>query len=232
MSTDGSSSPLCKTAALLLAGGAHALLFALAGLDTPPPPIPQPAATRIHILPSAPATAPEPMLHTPPPPEPEPEAPPPEPEAPAAGVRGRQPPSFAHPSPAPAPAQSPAPEPPPPATSPVGGHPVPTQSPEAAPAAEDADGAIDAPPAPHRPIKPEYPLEAKQEQWEGDVTCSALVSKRGRVLEASVVQSSGHAILDAAALKAVRAARFSPALKRGRPVELRVRLTIAFRLSD
>ena len=36
----------------------------------------------------------------------------------------------------------------------------------------------------------------------------------------------------AAALKAVRAARFSPALRRGRPVELRVRLTVSFRLDD
>ena len=90
----------------------------------------------------------------------------------------------------------------------------------------------DVPPSPRRPIKPEYPLQARQEQWEGDVTCAVHISPHGRVLEADIVQGSGHEVLDAAALKAVRAARFSPALKRGRPVELRVRLTVSFRLDD
>ena len=60
--------------------------------------------------------------------------------------------------------------------------------------------------------------------------CSAHISRRGRVLDAAIVQGSGREVLDAAALKAVRAARFSPATKRGRPVDLHVRLTVSFQL--
>ena len=267
MTPDGSSSLLCKAAALLFAGGAHALIFTLARFDAAPPPLVQPAATRVFILPAA---APTPILQEPGPPpleqESEPElAPPiqqeesevevPVPQEAKPEIPPQEPPPEPEPlspepepEPKPEPEQEPIAEPPPlpPLPEPVPEtvsepdppatptpEPTPTlPEPDVAAAPDNSDGVADVPPAPRRPIKPEYPLQARQEQWEGDVTCAVHISPHGRVLEADIVQGSGHEVLDAAALKAVRAARFSPALRRGRPVELRVRLTVSFRLDD
>ena len=251
MTADGSSSLLCKAAALLFAGGAHALIFSLARFDAAPPPLVQPAATRVFILPAA---APTPILQEPvvPPPEPELEPEPglepepvPEPEPPPILQQEEAPVELPEPPPQ-EPEPEPTPEPLPPLPEPVPEtvsepdppatptpEPTPTlPEPDVAAAPDNSDGVADVPPAPRRPIKPEYPLQARQEQWEGDVTCAVHISPHGRVLEADIVQGSGHEVLDAAALKAVRAARFSPALRRGRPVELRVRLTVSFRLDD
>ena len=242
MTADGSSSLLCKAAALLFAGGAHALIFSLARFDAAPPPLVQPAATRVFILP---AVVVPPILQEPvaPPPDPEPELEPepvPEPEPPPNLQQEEAPDELPEPEPEPVPPQQePVPEPVPETVSepdpPATPMPEPTPTlpePDVAAAPDDSDGVADVPPAPRRPIKPEYPLQARQEQWEGDVTCAVHISPHGRVLEADIVQGSGHEVLDAAALKAVRAARFSPALRRGRPVELRVRLTVSFRLDD
>ena len=247
MTADGSSSLLCKAAALLFAGGAHALIFTLARFDAAPPPLVQPAATRVFILP---AVVVPPILQEPvaPPPDPEPELEPepvPEPEPPPILQQEEAPVELPEPPPH-EPEPEPIPEPLPPLPEPVPEtvsepdppatptpEPTPTlPEPDVAAAPDNSDGVADVPPAPRRPIKPEYPLQARQEQWEGDVTCAVHISPHGRVLEADIVQGSGHEVLDAAALKAVRAARFSPALRRGRPVELRVRLTVSFRLDD
>ena len=247
MTADGSSSLLCKAAALLFAGGAHALIFTLARFDAAPPPLVQPAATRVFILP---AVVVPPILQESvvPPPEPELEPEPglepdpvPEPEPPPILQQEEAPVELPEPPPQ-EPEPEPTPEPPPPLPEPVSEpdppaapmpEPAPTlPEPDVAAAPDNSDGVADVPPAPRRPIKPEYPLQARQEQWEGDVTCAVHISPHGRVLEADIVQGSGHEVLDAAALKAVRAARFSPALRRGRPVELRVRLTVSFRLDD
>ena len=247
MTPDGSSSLLCKAAALLFAGGAHALIFSLSRFDAAPPPLVQPAATRVFILP---AVVVPPILQEPvaPPPDPEPELEPepvPEPEPPPILQQEEAPVELPEPPPH-EPEPEPIPEPLPPLPEPVPEtvsepdppatptpEPTPTlPEPDVAAAPDNSDGVADVPPAPRRPIKPEYPLQARQEQWEGDVTCAVHISPHGRVLEADIVQGSGHEVLDAAALKAVRAARFSPALRRGRPVELRVRLTVSFRLDD
>ncbi|MDD4062027.1 MAG: energy transducer TonB [Kiritimatiellae bacterium] len=247
MTADGSSSLLCKAAALLFAGGAHALIFSLARFDAAPPPLVQPAATRVFILP---AVVVPPILQEPvaPPPDPEPELEPepvPEPEPPPILQQEEAPVELPEPPPQ-EPEPEPTPEPLPPLPEPVPEtvsepeppatptpEPTPTlPEPDVAAAPDNSDGVADVPPAPRRPIKPEYPLQARQEQWEGDVTCAVHISPHGRVLEADIVQGSGHEVLDAAALKAVRAARFSPALRRGRPVELRVRLTVSFRLDE
>ena len=251
MTPDGSSSLLCKAAALLFAGGAHALIFTLARFDAAPPPLVQPAATRVFILPAvvAPPILQESVV---PPPEPELEPEPglepepvPEPEPPPILQQEEAPVELPEPPPH-EPEPEPIPEPLPPLPEPVPEtvsepdppatptpEPTPTlPEPDVAAAPDNSDGVADVPPAPRRPIKPEYPLQARQEQWEGDVTCAVHISPHGRVLEADIVQGSGHEVLDAAALKAVRAARFSPALRRGRPVELRVRLTVSFRLDD
>jgi protein TonB len=47
-----------------------------------------------------------------------------------------------------------------------------------------------------------------------------------------VKQSSGHAVLDEAALAAVRAWRFEPATLNGAPVEAEAEVPIRFKLTD
>lgn len=55
----------------------------------------------------------------------------------------------------------------------------------------------------------EYPLKARRDHIEGTVVLRLEVSADGRLKEASIHESSGHDILDQAALKMIRDARFS-----------------------
>src|SRR5690606_21085910 len=65
-----------------------------------------------------------------------------------------------------------------------------------------------------RPI-PEYPRASQRRGEQGRVIVRVLISAQGRVLEASVRQSSGYSRLDEAAVKAVRSARFKPYTENG-----------------
>lgn len=107
-----------------------------------------------------------------------------------------------------------------------------TPSPAAQPVAAVAprQARVEAPPRPRRNISPDYPKGARLRGEQGDVTLEICVSARGTVEGVSVVVSSGFHELDAAAEKAVLAARFAPAKSEGRAVAATVRLTLAFRL--
>ena len=65
----------------------------------------------------------------------------------------------------------------------------------------------------HNP-KPEYPLLAKSREWQGKVFLRVKVSSAGLSEAVEVDRSSGHDILDEAAIDAVKQWRFVPA-KRG-----------------
>jgi periplasmic protein TonB len=78
--------------------------------------------------------------------------------------------------------------------------------------------------------RPAYPENARNKGWEGTVKLQILVSTEGRVEDVRVVASSGYAELDQAALRAVRAWRFSPALQKGTPVAAWATLPITFDL--
>jgi protein TonB len=65
----------------------------------------------------------------------------------------------------------------------------------------------------HNP-KPVYPAIARRRHWEGLVVLRAYVTADGHCGEVAVQRSSGHEVLDRAALEAVRKWRFVPA-KRG-----------------
>lgn len=79
-------------------------------------------------------------------------------------------------------------------------------------------------------IVPVYPRSARRRGREGVVTLEILVSGTGLVSKTDVVGSSGHSDLDAAAVSAVRTARFVPAIEDGAQVEGKLRLTFEFRL--
>jgi protein TonB len=101
------------------------------------------------------------------------------------------------------------------------------------PAPEETGGAVyDNAPTPSHVIKPVYPLGARQRGEEGSLEAELLVEADGSVGVATVRRSSGFADLDRAAISALRAARFTPARRRGRPVAARIRITVVFRLTD
>lgn len=80
--------------------------------------------------------------------------------------------------------------------------------------------------------QPIYPQAARRRGMQGVAIVAALVREDGTVAEAAVSQGSGHAILDQAAVDAVRAWRFAPATRGGRPVSARIEIPIAFRLTE
>jgi periplasmic protein TonB len=81
------------------------------------------------------------------------------------------------------------------------------------------------------PIRVEYPIEARRQQQEGSVRIGLRVLKDGSVGKVEIVQSSGFATLDQAAMKAVAAAKFVPARTAdGTLAEARVIVPVMFRL--
>jgi periplasmic protein TonB len=78
-------------------------------------------------------------------------------------------------------------------------------------------------------LPPAYPAAARAEGVEGDVVLELIVGLTGAVESAQVVRGMGHG-LEAAALRAARAFRFTPAIKAGRPVRVRLPWPVRFRL--
>lgn len=165
--------------------------------------------------PAEPVTEMRPPESVPPPVEPQPPRPP-EPEA------------LCLPEPQPSSSPLQTPERPKPTEEPKPAAPSPAARPVAAAAPRQAR--VDAPPRPRRSLSPDYPKGARLRGEQGNVTLEIRVSARGTVEGVEVVASSGFRELDAAAEKAVRAARFTPAQSKGRAVPAPVRVTLAFRL--
>ncbi|NIP87064.1 MAG: TonB family protein [Planctomycetales bacterium] len=78
---------------------------------------------------------------------------------------------------------------------------------------------------------PVYPPEALSQGLDGRVVLRLTISPEGDVTELTVAISSGHAILDEAALAAVSRWRFIAATWAGRPVSWSARLPVHFRRS-
>ena len=78
--------------------------------------------------------------------------------------------------------------------------------------------------------QPPYPIAARRLGLEGTVVLRVVVSADGTPASVVVLQSSGHAVLDASALETVRTRwRFVPARRNGIPVEDTVQVPIRFR---
>jgi protein TonB len=77
---------------------------------------------------------------------------------------------------------------------------------------------------------PPYPPAARRQGREGVTTVSIELDDRGVVMDVRVLESSGYLDLDSAALAAVRAWRFSPALQAGMPIAARLDLAVRFDL--
>lgn len=79
---------------------------------------------------------------------------------------------------------------------------------------------------------PAYPDYARRQGWEGLVILKVFVAKDGNPDQVSIEKSSGHQILDEAALKAVKKWRFLPARIGGLSFSSWVRVPIRFVLVD
>jgi protein TonB len=243
---------LTAGAALAASSAAHAVVAVTVGgiiaASRPDMPVPAPApqdSIQVELAPTSNVVAPAPEVVSPSPPPPRragsaaaphrravatrsvsaPAAP-----SPAAVVEAPQPPvprfvmaagTVATRAPAPGPAPAPA-------------------APSASAGAAGAAGAVGATEvagegevdAPARPLSwglPVYPPAARQAEIESDVPVEIVVDTDGRVISARPLSRVGYG-LDDAALGAIRAYRFSPAVRGGRPVRVRMRWTVHFRL--
>ena len=80
------------------------------------------------------------------------------------------------------------------------------------------------------PIAPQYPAIARISHTQGTVVVQAIISKTGHIESAHVV--SGPMVLQAAALQAVRDARYRPFLLNNQPTEVETTISINFRLGS
>ena len=76
------------------------------------------------------------------------------------------------------------------------------------------------------PLK--YPAIARRRGYQGKVLLSAMISVDGNVVGVKVKESSGHLVLDRAAMKAVEAWEFEPARRMGSPVPMSVDVPVRF----
>ena len=81
----------------------------------------------------------------------------------------------------------------------------------------------------HNP-PPKYPRAARRRGQEGRVVLSVRVSSQGSADTVTIHSSSGHGILDRAAVKAVQRWRFIPAQRNGQAVAMTVRVPVTFKL--
>ena len=81
----------------------------------------------------------------------------------------------------------------------------------------------------NRPVKPSYPLLARQMKVQGSVILQALISRNGVIQDLRVV--SGPPILASAAQEAVKQWHFKPHLQGTEPVETQTRITVNFTIS-
>jgi len=77
---------------------------------------------------------------------------------------------------------------------------------------------------------PSYPRVARLRGQEGTCIVRVMVLPDGTVGDVALVRSSGHDVLDKAALQAVKTWRFTAGTQDGKPVAMRVQVPITFRL--
>ncbi|GGH02356.1 energy transducer TonB [Silvibacterium dinghuense] len=76
---------------------------------------------------------------------------------------------------------------------------------------------------------PIYPVESKQQHWEGEVDISAIIAEDGTIQQLMVISAPDYR-LAAAAMLAVHTWRFQPFLLRGKPVSVQTQINVTYRL--
>jgi protein TonB len=80
-----------------------------------------------------------------------------------------------------------------------------------------------------RRVQPIYPPLARSARVQGSVVLSALISKGGTMENLRVL--SGHPMLVAAAIEAVRQWRYRPYILNAEPIEVETQITVSFSLT-
>jgi protein TonB len=80
--------------------------------------------------------------------------------------------------------------------------------------------------------KPVYPPEARRRKQQGLVVLNVFITGEGRPHRVEVAQSSGYALLDEAALTAIKQWQFTPARVGDMAVSSQVEVPVRFRLLD
>ena len=78
--------------------------------------------------------------------------------------------------------------------------------------------------------RPQYPKRARRRGYEGTVILEVLVDGNGRVKELRMLTSSGHSVLDKAALKSVKGWLFEPGMVGDEKMDMWVRVPVRFEL--
>lgn len=107
---------------------------------------------------------------------------------------------------------------------------VPPPEPRRVPPERWREAATVVPPVPSHNPPPEYPASARRAGLEGRVEIEVVVSASGEPTSVRIRESSGHRALDEAAASAVWSWRFTPATRRGRPVEHSLVVPFRFKL--
>ena len=104
---------------------------------------------------------------------------------------------------------------------------------EQRPAASSSYGSDDREAAPRYDINPQpaYPIQARRRGLQGTVMLKVLVDAGGSVADVRLAESSGHSILDQAAINAVRGWIFTPGTTGGRPKQMWVMVPVRFVLN-
>jgi TonB family protein len=66
--------------------------------------------------------------------------------------------------------------------------------------------------------KPQWPMQSIAQEQTGTVTFVFQIAPDGHVADAFIKKSSGHPLLDAATLEALKKCKFSPGIKDGKPI--------------
>jgi periplasmic protein TonB len=80
-----------------------------------------------------------------------------------------------------------------------------------------------------RRIAPAYPPVARSARIQGSVVVSALISKAGTIENLQVL--SGHPMLVASAIEAIRQWRYRPSILNSEPIEVETQITVTFSLA-
>jgi TonB family protein len=77
-----------------------------------------------------------------------------------------------------------------------------------------------------RKVKPEYPVRARREGWQGTVVVQIVLSSNGTIRSLNLLKSSGYDILDRAAVEAIRGWQFSSNVPEGCEGKITVRFVL------
>jgi len=91
---------------------------------------------------------------------------------------------------------------------------------------------VDAIPQPLVQLRPIYPAQARMRHLEGEVVVEFVVSPEGRPESISILSSEPGSVFCNAAVRAIERWRFSPGMRGGNPVTVRVRQRIRFQLEE